>query len=217
MTQAISWYEDVYCYYFWKPHGIASSFGQWPCFLDVFKNIWSIQDTTLRQCMEHLDKTFGAENEYGLLNRLDNDTWWLLYFAKTKSIKDTRKDLQKKWLITKYYIADVTGDVWRNNKVVAYPIIHHPQSPDRMVCISNTDTNIYATNTKKLYCETWIEKLYYDREKNYSCLLIYIQKWVRHQIRCHLSAIWCPIIWEKIYKKKKDAQLLHLWSIGVRV
>jgi 23S rRNA-/tRNA-specific pseudouridylate synthase len=70
--------------------------------------------------------------------------------------------------------------------------------------------------TNKQYCETWVEKLFYDSQKDYSCLLIMIQKGVRHQIRCHLSSIGCPIIGENIYKKKKDSGHLHLWSIGIQ-
>jgi len=205
----IVWFEDVYCYYFWKPHGIASSWGWWPCFLDTF--LTSNPDIAIERIREHLNAIFGSEKEFWLLNRLDNDTSGLLYFAKSLEVKKQRRELQNQWKIVKYYLADIRGNVERSDKCVAYPIAHHPQAKDRMICIQNSS----SSNLQWQVCETWIEKLYYDEEKNYSCLLIMIHKWVRHQIRCHLSAIWCPIIGEKIYKKKKDTEQLRLWSVGV--
>lgn len=203
-------FADEYCYYFWKPHGIASSWGQWPCFLDMF--LTANTDPAIEKIRDVLSVSFGSENEFWLLNRLDNDTTGLLYFAKSPEIKNKRKELQSQWKIVKYYLADIAGNVERWNKCVAYPIAHHPQAKDRMICIQDS-TNAHLQWQK---CETWIEKLYYDEEKNYSCLLIMIRKWVRHQIRCHLSAIGCPIIGEKIYKKKKDGENLRLRSVGVR-
>lgn len=207
----IIWFEDTYCYYFWKPHGVASSWGSGPCFLDMF--LTESADSSLENIRKHLTTIFGADNEFGLLNRLDNDTSGLLYFAKSLGVKEERKRLQNQWKIIKYYLADVQWNIDRSDKCVAYPIAHHPQAKDRMICIQKSVGN----NLKWQSCETWIEKLYYDAEKNYSCLLIMIRKWVRHQIRCHLAAIGCPIIGEKIYKKKKDSESLHLWSIGMLV
>lgn len=216
MSQTIAWYEDDFCYYLWKPHGIASSFGQWPCFLDIIKNYQYIQDPLLQKAVQILLTEFGEEHEYGLLNRLDTDTCWLLYFAKTRDIKNAWKSLQKKWAITKYYIADVPGNVTWKMRVIGYPIIHHPQSKDRMICLSNSANNIYH-KSKLLYCETRVEKLYYDEVRNFSCLLVSINKWVRHQIRCHLAAIGSPIVGERLYKKKKDTGILHLRSIWANI
>jgi len=201
-------FEDRYCYYFWKKHGIASTWGLWPCFLDSFDQ--DISDKKTQNVIKQL-QSLGKDNEYGLLNRLDTDTAWLLYFAKDIAYKKEWKTLQEEGKLVKYYLADVRGDISWQRQCIAYPIIHHPQSKDRMVCIQeNVDT--YKSVQ---FCETRVEKLYYDPIKNYSCLLVMISKWVRHQIRCHLASIWCPIIGEKIYKKKKDKEYLHLWSIWV--
>jgi 23S rRNA-/tRNA-specific pseudouridylate synthase len=81
-----------------------------------------------------------------------------------------------------------------------------------MLCITKNSDNY----NHKQSCETRVEKIFYDEQNNYSCLLVIIQKGVRHQIRCHLASIGCPIIWEKIYKKKKDTGQLHLRSIWVQ-
>lgn len=210
----LTWYEDSWCYYFWKPHGIASSRGHWPCFLDMLSEC-AQNDKILQIIYTHLSSVFGKDNEYGLLNRLDNDTAGLLYFAKTPAIKLLRKGLQQEWRIVKYYLADIAWHVDRERKCIAYPIAHHPQAADRMICIA--DSTLFPSPIDKQYCETWVEKLYYDPIQNYSCVLVMITKWVRHQIRCHLAAIGCPVIGEKLYKKKKDVWPLRLWSVGVRI
>lgn len=52
--------------------------------------------------------TFGQEQEFGLLNRLDNDTGGFLYFARNQKAYDVYKELQKEEKITKYYLAQVS-------------------------------------------------------------------------------------------------------------
>jgi 23S rRNA-/tRNA-specific pseudouridylate synthase len=47
-------------------------------------------------------------------------------------------------------------------------------------------------------------------------LLVTISKWIRHQIRAHLSSIWFPIVWEKIYIKKAWSEKLQLFSIWMK-
>jgi 23S rRNA-/tRNA-specific pseudouridylate synthase len=51
---------------------------------------------------------FTKEQEYGLLNRLDNATSGFLYFAKNKDFYDKFKKLQKEEKIEKVYYAKVT-------------------------------------------------------------------------------------------------------------
>ena len=63
-------------------------------------------DQLLRQQVE----TFGEDQEFGLLNRLDNDTAWFLYFAKNKKAFDEFKVLQRSDGVKKYYLAQVA---WR--------------------------------------------------------------------------------------------------------
>jgi 23S rRNA-/tRNA-specific pseudouridylate synthase len=47
-------------------------------------------------------------------------------------------------------------------------------------------------------------------------LLVTISKWIRHQIRAHLSSIWFPIVWEKIYIKKAWSEKLQLFCIWMK-
>ena len=172
--------------------------------------------------IQSLLKEFTQEDEYGLLNRLDNSTTGLLYFAKNKDIKKEYKELQKEWRVNKYYIAEVYWDIRyriRDNwNVIEYPIAHHKFSKDRMVVVlPNTDsrkidTRLHRVKTKILEC-------FYDEDKQITTLTIIIQKWIRHQIRSHLSSIWYPIVWDEIYWKKKDPRKwnLQLFSIWLSV
>jgi 23S rRNA-/tRNA-specific pseudouridylate synthase len=153
---------------------------------------------------------------------LDNSTTGLLYFAKNKDIKKEYKELQKEWRVNKYYIAEVYWDIRyriRDNwNVIEYPIAHHKFSKDRMVVVlPNTDsrkidTRLHRVKTKILEC-------FYDEDKQITTLTIIIQKWIRHQIRSHLSSIWYPIVWDEIYWKKKDPRKwdLQLFSIWLSV
>jgi len=50
---------------------------------------------------------FGKEKELGLLNRLDNETAGLLYFAKTQEAFDKYRHLQSEGKINKWYIAQI--------------------------------------------------------------------------------------------------------------
>jgi 23S rRNA-/tRNA-specific pseudouridylate synthase len=59
--------------------------------------------------------------------------------------------------------------------------------------------------------------LYYNKNTNTTTLLVKISKWVRHQIRAHLSSIWFPIVGEKIYIKKSWSEKLQLFCIWMNI
>ena len=210
----INRYEDKYFYYFRKPCGIPSTYGNQKCFLDYLNESTdkSIQSILIRQ-----KEFFSEQEEYGLVNRLDNDTTWLLYMAKTPLFKEKFKQAQSEWKVKKYYVADVYGEMKNNEQKISYPITHHKFSPDRMVVFLDTKQTGKIDQKKLKYVQTDVELLYYDPEKNISTLLVKISKWMRHQIRAHLSSIWYPIVWEKIYIKNPSKEDLHLYSIGVQI
>jgi 23S rRNA-/tRNA-specific pseudouridylate synthase len=183
---------------------------------------------------------FDFEVEFLLLNRLDNETGWLLYFAKNEKIYDKFKKLQEEWKVEKIYVADVywkIPDFWRNPKrlkkfeeslfnneftglwfKIKFPIKHHKYLKDRKVAIKR-DKDLNKWRWKLHQVETEIIPLYYDKEKNQTTVYAIIKRWIRHQIRVHLASIWYPIVWDKIYAKKiypKD-WMLHLWSIGLHL
>jgi len=199
-------YETDKFYFLRKQHGLPTTFWKQTSFLDSFKNIDNINQ---------LKEEFSEAEEYWLLNRLDNDTSGLLYFAKNKEIKQKYIEAQKEGNIRKIYLADIAGrlpDPMWQKFVISNPIAHHRYFDDRMVVLRNQkDENKIRWKIHKV--QTNIEVLYYDKKQDITTLQITISKGVRHQIRSHLASIWYPIIWDKIYSKIKNKEVLHLWSI----
>lgn len=207
-------YEDKYFYYFRKPYGIPSTYGKEKCFLDC---LLVSNDKDIKAIIEWQREFFSDKEEYGLVNRLDNDTTWLLYMAKTPLFKEKYKQAQKDWKIEKFYVADVYWKFPENEKIISYPITHHKFSSDRMVVILDTKQTGKIDEKRIQKAITHVQVLYYDEVLNQTTLLVTISKWVRHQIRAHLSSVWFPIVWEKIYIKKLSSEELHLYSIGVKM
>jgi len=180
-------------------------------------NIDLIQNSKQQDSIiQDLINIFWKDLEFWLLNRLDNDTWGLLYFAKSTEIRDNYKLKQQQNLLKKFYIAQVNGNPFFKSNCdkinIDYPIMHHKFSEDRMLAILNpSDTNKW--DWKQHLVSSKVFLLNFDKEQNTSTLLVSISKWIRHQIRVHLSSIWCPIIWENIYSNNKSNDFLHLWSI----
>ena len=163
--------------------------------------------------MFYLDDMFWKKQEYGLLNRLDNDTSWLLYFAKNPLVKERYKKAQLEWKIKKYYVADVYWNFVQNSLKISHPIWHHKFSKDRMVVFLDKKQSGKIDLKRVHYVDTHVEKLYYDKSTNVTTLFVTISKWIRHQIRAHLSSLWNPIVWEKIYIKKSDKKKLQLFCV----
>lgn len=207
-------YEDKYFYYFRKPCGIPSTYGKEKSFLDC---LIESDDKDIKAIVESQKEYFWGQDEYGLVNRLDNDTTWLLYLAKTPLFKEKYKQAQKEWKIEKVYVADVYWKFPENEKIISYPITHHKFSSDRMVVILDTKQTGKIDTKRIQNAVTNVHVLYYDEVLNQTTLLVKISKWVRHQIRAHLSSVWFPIVWEKIYIKTPSKEDLHLYSIGVKL
>jgi len=214
------YYQDKNFYYFWKPAGLASSRWKSVSFLDLMndENLnWNIRNIVDSQ----LD-FFWKEKELWLLNRLDWPTTWLLYFAKNLKVYNKFRELQKDWKIDKYYLAVVYGNIqdWvdENWNVINYPIMHHRYNDDRMVVIRwDWDSLKWKWNIHEV--ETEICEIDYDEKDNLSIILVKIHKWIRHQIRAHLSSIWYPICGDTLYCKSKNQAFnkLQLFSIWMNI
>lgn len=214
-----TFYEDNNFYYFWKNHWLATSYGPRQSFLELFDKILILDikvNSKIYWIIWYLNEVFGRNNEYWLLNRLDNDTAGLLYFAKNFYVYNNFKTWQTDWTVNKIYIADVTWNFRYDNFIIDFPIMHHIQLNDRMVVIKN-DNDLSKGRGEKHFQQTIIEKLFYDENKNISTLQVTIKQWIRHQIRAHLSSIGYPIIWDKIYNKVVSSSYLHLWSIWLNI
>ena len=235
----------------WKPHTIPSTFGKEESFLDILKNrqqdlqtapltallqektdylpsslLSSLkEETDIHKRASYQVDTFGQEQEYGLLNRLDNDTSGFLYFAKTKEFYSTFKQLQKESKVTKYYLAQVYGDPSKDKKLVSnkertghegqftisFPIMHHQSIPEKMLVIQKPK-DVHLGRWKQHDIKTDVQILHCDQENNISTLLVTIQRGIRHQIRAHLASLGYPIIGDSLYGKLSSEEL-HLWSI----
>ena len=208
-------YEDEYLFYVWKPAGIPSTFWNEKSFLEML-----MEENQL--FVETLKKNFSEEEEYWLLNRLDTPTSWLLYFAKNREIKEKYKELQQVWKVNKYYLAQVYWDVRYRLKdqwnTIKFPIMHHRFESDRMVVIKTEDDK-WKWKGRYHNVETKILEHERNERENTTTIIISIHKWIRHQIRSHLSSIWYPIVWDPIYWKKKDQRRweLQLFCVGLGV
>jgi 23S rRNA pseudouridine1911/1915/1917 synthase len=167
------------------------------------------------QVISNQIKIFWKDKEFWLLNRLDNETSWLLYFAKNLEIFDKYRQWQKEGKIKKFYIAQVFWKFNYNKIEINYPIMHHKSKADRMIFIK-TPKDLLKWRSRQHNVKTDVQLLNYNEHSNISTLQIMITKWIRHQIRVHLSSLWYPIIWDSIYSnnfKQKSDQNLRLWSI----
>ena len=214
------YYQDKDFYYFWKPAGLASTRWKSVSFLDLMcdENF----DKDIRDIANSQLNFFGKEKELWLLNRLDWVTTGLLYFAKNLRVYNKFRELQKEWKVDKYYLAVVYGNVQKwvdeNGKIINYPIMHHRYNDDRMVVISSEEDE-RKWKWKLHNVETEICEIEYDEKENISVVVVKIHKWIRHQIRAHLSVIWYPICGDRIYCKSKNQKFgkLQLFSIWMSV
>lgn len=204
-------YQNAYFYYTRKPHGIASTFGSssWS-FLEQLLLTWWIEIQTLK-------KERSSESEYGLVNRLDNLTAWLLFFAKNQIIYDTYKKIQAQHNIQKTYYADLHGHIMDPKLHIQSSIYHHYSDDSRMT------TEEHLGRWKWNIAETIIEPYYYDIALNQTSCIITITKWVRHQIRIHSASIGHHIIWDYLYCPKQFKKWyiwnnsICLWSMGMNI
>ena len=214
------YYQDRYFYYFWKPAGLSSSRWKSVSFLDLMEKC--SLDGSVRNIVQSQLKFFWREKELWLLNRLDWATTGLLYFAKTPRVYNKFREFQKEWKIDKFYVAEVYGNiqnwVYNNWNVIRYPIMHHKYNNDRMVVICwEADKSRWKWN---MHCvETEICDVEYDKKENRSIIMVKIHKWIRHQIRVHLSSIWYPICGDNLYckSKKQSFDKLQLFSVGLYI
>ena len=177
---------------------------------------------------------FGQDQEFGLLNRLDNETGGFLYFARSPEAFAHFKSLQKSELVKKFYIAQIEGmlkptavESWEVESFsrshlhpqqenpstlnLNMPIMHSKSNPEKMVAIRDVkDVRLGRSQLHEI--STQVDILQYDEKINVTTILATITKGVRHQIRVHMASNGTAIIGDNVYGKNKD--YLHLWSIG---
>ncbi len=222
--------QDQFLRYIRKPPWIPSSFWIQKSFLEYFEESSYLP---IQEIFHYQQQFFTKEQEYGLLNRLDNDTSGFLYLAKTPLFFDQYKTLQSQHKLEKTYIADVSGlriphkiiqQEWvsfdpidANKIIISRGIAHHRYIKEKMlVTRSPKDRNKVWGKIHQV--KTTVTLLYHEESTNISTLQITITTGIRHQIRVHLASLGYPIVWDKLYNKSLEAtdRLLHLWSVGLK-
>lgn len=183
-------YQDDDYLFCRKPHGLSSTWGQKESFLDIIQKIGSDDDVRKQQI-----STFGREWEYGLLNRLDNVTAGLLYFARSYEAKANYIHLQQNWQIQKIYYAKVYGTPQAQIGWIEDPIFHHRTDSARMTIDPTKWRDMQSATTYREIVD-WASKW------EFAWLRIIISSWTRHQIRVHLASIGHPIVGDQLYMSK---------------
>ena len=214
MKFKITIYENDYFFLVWKPHWIPTSFWKNKSFLDILYESLDFIKGINKSFYYHL-KQFWKDEEFLLLNRLDNDTWWLLYFAKNRDVFNRFKILQADWKIEKIYLVDVFGYV-KTPLNINFPIMHHKYLKEKMVVIKK-ERDLSKWRGRLHNVVTKFIPLYFDDKKRYTTGYAIITKWIRHQIRVHLASIWHPVVWDNIYSKNREDKILHLRSIWLKI
>lgn len=151
----------------------------------------------------------------GIVHRLDKDTSGLIMVAKNDSMMHYLQNIIQKREVDKYYLAIVSGIVKENSIRIESLIWRHPVDKIKMTTKNPINWKIAITN---------VDLLDYIDDK-YSLLLVKIETGRTHQIRVHLSSIWFPIIWDKVYGNIKvnkevltkywlDRQALHSYKLS---
>lgn len=188
-----------------KSHGIASSWGQEECFLDSIKKHYT--DSEIRS---HQLSVFGEEWEYGLLNRLDNVTAGLLYFARSYEAKAGYMHLQAQHIIQKIYYAQVYGTP-RAQFGFIDDIIYHDRLDDTRMTI---DPQRWRWQWQEAHTD-W-EIVEWSSKWEFARLKVTIESGTRHQIRVHLASIGHPIVGDILYMSKwlrKKYGMQEEWKI----
>lgn len=240
-------YETDKFSFFRKPHGLPSTFGKEKSFLDHlaegnlefnasdYQSIQKYIDSSLQQvqntksAITHQTQTFSKDQEYWLLNRLDNDTAGFLYFAKDLATFDQYRQLQAQNRIEKHYIAHVQGNIplspfvkgggpnGPGDFMIDFPIMH--RSSKKMITLKDQKGRPACQfgRGKEHAVQTFVKTLSYDNKSDISTLLVKIHKWIRHQIRVHLASVGFSIIGDPLYGENKSNENLHLRSVGFNV
>lgn len=155
----------------------------------------------------------------GIVHRLDKDTSGLIMIAKNDKMMLYLQDLiKKREKIWKYYLAIVNWVIKENNFIVESYIWRDPNNRIKMTTRNWINPKIAISKVKLI-------KII---DEKYSLVEVKIETWRTHQIRVHLSSIWYPIIWDKVYWNQKvnkevlskywlNRQALHSYKLEIEI
>ena len=146
----------------------------------------------LYHCKLSLWSIWGVKRPW-IVHRLDKDTSGLIMIAKNDSMMKYLSYIIKNREINKYYIAIVYWKVKDRKFKIESLIWRHKDDRTKMTTLRPINPKLAITN--------WELIDYIDNK--YSILKIKLETGRTHQIRVHLSSIWYPIIWDKVYWNSK--------------
>lgn len=136
----------------------------------------------------------------GVVHRIDKDTSGLVIMARNQESFEILKELFKQRKVYKEYICLVRGHIKIGHNHITYPIIRSKlDHTKRVAVVSNKQSK-----TQERYADTeyWVVNTY----NKTSLLKVVIHTGRTHQIRVHMKAIGHPIIGDKLYGGKAEAQ-----------
>lgn len=132
-----------------------------------------------------------------IVHRLDKDTSWIIMIAKNdKMMLYLQEVMKKREKIWKYYLAIVYWKISEKSFKIESFIWRHKTDKTKMTTKNPINPKIAISFVKVLD--------YID--DTYTLVEVKIETWRTHQIRVHLSSIWFPIIWDKVYWNPKINQ-----------
>ncbi|MEG0282749.1 MAG: RluA family pseudouridine synthase [Clostridia bacterium] len=163
-------------------------------------------NTALELASKYIYKT-NFKGKLHIINRLDRQTTGLVIFAKHAYIQECVSLQMQKDLTKKIYIALVDGEAQEEGTIEANIARKEGSIIERCV------------DKEGAYAKTKYKKIFSDKDKNYSALLVRIYTGRTHQIRVHMQYIGHSILGDDIYntnedrKKYIDRVALHAKSI----
>jgi len=132
----------------------------------------------------------------GLVHRLDKDTSGLMVVAKNQKSFDHLKEQFQKREVIKKYLALVHGQVKDDKGTITKSISFSKKDYKKRTALLDQDSKPAITEYKVI-----------KRFEKYTLVEVYPKTGRTHQIRIHLHSIGHPIVGDKQYKFKRQAQL----------
>ncbi len=135
----------------------------------------------------------------GIVHRLDKGTSGVTVIAKTNfaHLHLARQFAEHK--VDKRYLAIVVGEPDFEHKIVASPLMKHPENPEKFTVV--TVGNMRASHAVDAVTEIWV----IERFRSFASLEVKPITGRTHQIRVHLQHIGFPIVGDETYNGRTKA------------
>lgn len=155
-----------------------------------------------------------AQNERGLLNRLDFGTSGVLFYLKSeKALKVIRNNFQRS-VFDKQYLAICAGEINFEGSHVS--LLKSSEKRGRKMKVNIDDPSLLDDKWQRGEIE--IKPLKYSSEKKVSLIKISLKTGIRHQIRAQMAFLGHPLVGDALYGGPQAKRtFLHCYQYGVNV